>query len=159
MSSEATTSTPNEELVRRLFEEVFARGDLGAANQIVLPQFVLHDRELAPDPNKSGVGLIEDVITSTRDFFTLDPFKVTDFTVTVEEQLAAGDRVVTRFRVGGKLGDKLLEIRGMSISLISDGKIKECWSNWECGLLLKDLNLVIPLDPIRGKWPPPLKHN
>jgi len=65
--------------------------------------------------------------------------------------------VVTRFRVGGKLGDKPLEIRGTSISLISDGKIMEIWLNWECGLLLKDLDLVIPIDVIRGKWPPPFK--
>jgi ketosteroid isomerase-like protein len=162
MSSEATTSTPNENLVRRLFEEVFARGDLEVANQILDPQFVLHDRELAPDPELSGTDVIEDIIASTRDFFTLIEdfrFSVTDFTVTVEEQLAAEDRVVTRFRVSGKFGDKSLEIRGTSISLISGGKIMEIWSNWECGLLLKDLDLVIPIDWIRGKWPPPFKHN
>jgi hypothetical protein len=100
MSSEATTSTPtNEELVRRLFEEVFAQGDREAANAIIHPEFVLHDRELAPDPQLSGVGLIEDLITSTQDFFTLDPFIITDFKVEVEEYLAVkDDRVVTRFR-------------------------------------------------------------
>jgi len=81
MSSEATTSTPNENLVKRLFEEVFARGDLEVANQIIDPQFVLHDRELAPDPQCRGADVIEDVITSTRDFFALDRFRVTDFTV------------------------------------------------------------------------------
>ena len=156
MSSEATTSKPNENLVRCLFEEVFARGDDKAAKEIIDPQFVLHDRELVPNPQLSGVALIKDVITSTRDFFTQDQFKVTDFTVTVEEYLAAGeDRVVTRFRVDGKLEDEPLEIRGTSISLISDGKIMQCWSNWECGLLLKKLELVIP--PVRGKWPPPFK--
>jgi hypothetical protein len=157
MLSDAITSTPNEKLVTRLFEEVFARGDLKVADEIVDAQFVIHDRELVPDPQLRGTDLIEDVITSTRDFFTLDLFRVTDFTVTVEEHLAAENGVATRFRVGAKLGDKPLEIRGTSISLISDGKIMEIWSNWECGLLLKDLDLVIPIDWIRGKWPPPFK--
>jgi hypothetical protein len=168
MSSEATPSTPNEVLVCRLFKEVFAAEDLEVAlevaNQIIHPQFVLHDRELVPNPEKQlrGVDLIQDVITSTKDFFTQDPFKVTDFTVTVEEYLAAGeDRVVTRFRVEGKLGDKALEIRGTSISLISDEtdeKILECWSNWECGLLLNYLGLVKqPIEGPRKKFPPPFK--
>jgi SnoaL-like domain len=160
MSSEATRTTPNKNLVKSLFEDVFARGDLEVADQIIDPQFVLHDRELAPNPQLRGADLIKNVISYTRDFFTHDRFQVTNFTVTVEEQLAAEeDRVVTRFRVRGNLEDKPLDVRGTNISLISGGKIIASWSNWESGLLLKDLDLVQPIPSpwLGGRFPPPFR--
>jgi serine phosphatase RsbU (regulator of sigma subunit)/predicted ester cyclase len=116
----------NKALVRRFLEEQ-ARGNLDVIDELLSPDFV--DRALLP-----GQG-------STREDFKravteiLDAFSIIDFTI--EEQIAEGDTVVTKYSeksvIRGEFGGlpptgTEENFEGIYIHRISDGKITEEWS-------------------------------
>ena len=63
-----------------------------------------------------------------------------DIQMTVEEQVAEGDRVVTRWSAQGThegelmgvpASGKQVTVSGITIARLADGKIQEEWSNWD----------------------------
>jgi predicted ester cyclase len=63
-----------------------------------------------------------------------------DFHTTVEDQIAEGDRVVTRWRMNGTHGGEFrgiaptgaeLEVTGIGIFRFSEGKVVESWDNFD----------------------------
>ena len=74
-----------------------------------------------------------------------------DLRISVEDQVAEGDKVVTRWRARGthkgpfqgiSPTGKRGEISGTIIDRIADGKIIECWSNSDDLGLLQQLGVV-----------------
>src|SRR5215210_39162 len=116
----------NKALVRRFLEEQ-ARGNLDVIDELLSPDFV--DRGLLP-----GQG-------PTRDDFKravseiLDAFSIISFTI--EEQIAEGDTVVTKYRERSVIRGEFVGLpptgteenfEGIYIHRISEGKITEEWS-------------------------------
>src|SRR5919112_4624194 len=116
----------NKALVRRFLEEQ-AKGNLNVIDELLSPDFV--DRSLLP-----GQG-------PTRDDFKravteiLDAFSVISFSI--EEQIAEGDTVVTKYRERSIIRGAFVGLpptgteenfEGIYIHRISDGKIIEEWS-------------------------------
>jgi steroid delta-isomerase-like uncharacterized protein len=123
----------NKALVRREIGELFNRtGDLDVAEEVYAPDFVGHDSTLPEDLH--GVEAAKQFAASFRSAFP-------DLTCTIEDQIAEGDKVVSRWSASGthegeteELGPPTgnrMEITGISIERISEGKVVESWDNYD----------------------------
>jgi steroid delta-isomerase-like uncharacterized protein len=128
-------SAANKELSRR-FTELFSTGDELLADEVLSPDVVFHGT--AGDGELHGVGELKAFVAGYRRAFP-------DARSSVEDQVAEGDRVVTRWRARGThRGDlgpiaatgRQFEIGGVTIERIAAGKIAEVWvARDELGLL------------------------
>jgi steroid delta-isomerase-like uncharacterized protein len=118
----------NTALARRELEEIFdAKGNLDDAEEIYAPNYISH--QPAGDEDIRGVEAMKQFAASMREAFP-------DLKVTIEEQIAEGDRVLTRFRTRGTHRGELwgmpptgkeVQITNMSMSRIEGGKMVEEW--------------------------------
>ena len=116
----------NKALVRRFLEEQF-RGNLDVIDELLTPDFV--DRGLLPGQGPTR----EDYKRSVTEI--LDAFSIMSFTI--EEQIAEGDTVVTKYTERSVIKGEFLGVppsgteenfEGIYIHRISDGKITQEWS-------------------------------
>ena len=114
----------NCSLVRRFIEETINRGQIDTAAQFVWEDVV----EQVPFPGQGpGVEGLKDVLRGMRNAFP-------DLNFAVEEQIAEGDKVLTRFEwTGTHRGEFLgvpatgrpVKVWGMVIDRLQSGRIKE----------------------------------
>ena len=116
-------SAENKAVVRRLFQEVWNRGNLEVADQIVAPDYVDHTRPaegLAPGVRgfKQQVSLVH--------------ARIAGFRMTLEDLIAEEDKVVARWKTQGT--DKrewpagnMVTLTEIGIFRIADGQIAESW--------------------------------
>ena len=81
-------SEQHKALVRRLMEEVWGLGDLGVVDHLVASEYVGHSS--AMDTQTRGTEGYKRFFAALRSAFP-------DFRVTIEDQIAEGDRVVSRW--------------------------------------------------------------
>jgi predicted ester cyclase len=124
VSSEAEE---NKAIVHRFLEETMAIGNLDIIDELAAPDFV--DRSLLPGQGPTR----EDFKRSVAEI--LDDFSTTSFTI--EEQIAEGDTIVTKYRHSGVQRREVMGVpptgeeqtaEGIYIHRISGGKITEEWS-------------------------------
>jgi steroid delta-isomerase-like uncharacterized protein len=127
---------------RRLIDEVYNEGKLDVVDEVVAPGYVRHDPTLPEDI--TGQAAERELAAAYRAAFP-------DLTVTIEEQLAEGDRVVTRWTARGThTGDlwgipgtgKEVRVTGTSVDRIQGGRIAESWLNWDALGLMQQLGVV-----------------
>lgn len=115
----------NIDLIHKQHSELWSKGDLTVIDTSYAPNFVGH----FPAQTVHGPSGIRSSVESHRRSFP-------DWTETVEDTIAEGDRVVTRFRSRGtNLGEfsgkpatgRRVEITEVCIFRIVDGKIVEQW--------------------------------
>jgi steroid delta-isomerase-like uncharacterized protein len=120
-------SENNKILIRRWLDKVFTCGDLREADELFTQNYALHDPSFPH--NVYGPGGIRQYVTTYRAAFP-------DIRVTVEDQLAEGAKVATRWTARGThLGEFLglaptgdeVTVSGIEFDLIADGKIDEAW--------------------------------
>jgi steroid delta-isomerase-like uncharacterized protein len=135
-------SEQNKALSRRLAEEMFAGGKLELADELVTADFVGHD-VAAPEPIRGPEGL-KDQARGYRDAFP-------DLDMTIDDQIAEGDKVVTRWTARGTHnGDlfgmaptgKQATVTGVTIDRFAGGKIAESWDNWDALGLMQQLGAI-----------------
>jgi ketosteroid isomerase-like protein len=85
------TVEQNKALVRRVIDEVWSQGRLAAVDELYAADFVSHQHSHAAGPQ--DVRGLEAVKTFVREFRQAFP----DFYDIIEDQVAEGDKVVTRF--------------------------------------------------------------
>jgi len=128
----------NKALVRRWFEQT-DRGNLGIIDDLCAPDYVDHSPPL-PGMGEGSEGV--------RRANTALAAAFPDTVHIIEEQIAEGDRVVTRLRGRGTfLGEclgippngKVVEITGISIHRIANGKLVEHWANADLLGLLQQM--------------------
>jgi steroid delta-isomerase-like uncharacterized protein len=121
-----------KEKARRLFEEAFGQGNREVVDEVLDPDFVCHD------PN-SETGEIRgaETIKGEIDYFQ-NAFS--DFHWTVEDQVAEGDKVTTRYTLGGThdgeffgvpASGKRVEVSGINIDRFEGGKLVEEWASYD----------------------------
>jgi steroid delta-isomerase-like uncharacterized protein len=133
----------NKALVRRLMEEVWNRGSLAAADELVAGDYVGHSSPAGSETH--GTPGYKRFFAGLRRAFP-------DFRVTVEDQIAEGDRVVCRWTArathqgeyagippSGKQG----VVTGTSTFRIADGKVVECWTNSDDLGLLQQIGALL----------------
>src|SRR2546430_7437298 len=123
-------SEQNKAIARRALE-VFNSGDMDELDDIVSEDAVDHDPQ-NPFAGTHGPEASKQMAATYRAAFP-------DLHVTIEEQIAEGDKVVTRWTaVGTQDGDlpgmpasgKSTHVTGIGIDRIEGGKIVEAWRNW-----------------------------
>jgi steroid delta-isomerase-like uncharacterized protein len=119
----------SKDLVRRYFDDIFNRGDLAAIETIVSPSVVFEN----PPVRVEGFAGIRGLVTSLRTAFP-------DLQFVIEDEIAEGDKVVTRWRLHGTQhgqfrenppSHKRFDVSGMDIFQISDGRIARVWVNMD----------------------------
>ena len=131
----------NKEIIRRLAEEPW-RGDYDVIDEHIADDYIGHDPSL-PEPTRGPAGFKEFIRTYQAAF--------RDARVTVEEQLAEGEIVATRWTGRGIHEGELMGIAptgkeatvtGITISRLRNGKVVEEWTNWDTLGMLVQLGAV-----------------
>ena len=131
----------NKALARREIEEIFsANGNLDAADEIYATNYISH--QPSGEGDIRGVEAIKEFAAGIREAFP-------DTQATIEEQIAEGDKVVTRFTsrgthqgetedFGPPTGTRI-EVTGITIEQFSEeGKIVEHWTSADrLGMMLQ----------------------
>jgi steroid delta-isomerase-like uncharacterized protein len=138
MSAEANAAT-----ARRVLEEVFTEGKVEVLDEICSPDLVSHDP--AEPEDLRGVEAQKERVHKYR---TAMP----DLICTIDDVIASGDKVATRWTVRGTNDGELqgmpathrkVAITGNSIDRFdSDGKIVETWDNWDNAGFMQQLGLA-----------------
>jgi len=111
------TQTRNAEIARRALEEVCARGDMQAAERYYSFDFQDHVNSL----EFRGLEGVRRSVSIYRALFA-------DLRVDVLDQVSEDNRVASRWRVRGTYRGREVELTGITISRLEDGKIAEDWS-------------------------------
>jgi len=137
-------SEENKAIARREIEELYNHtGSLDAAEEIYAPDYVGHDPTLPEDVH--GAEAARQFATTYRSAFP-------DLTCTIEDQIAEGDKVATRFsaygthqgeteELGPPTGNRV-EITGVSIERFSEGKVVEAWDNFDALGMMQQLGFI-----------------
>ena len=132
----------NKAISRRVIEEIFNEGKLEIADELIAPDFVGYDPAL-PEPMRGPDGVKQQAAGYRAAF--------SDMRLTIEDDIAEGDRVVTRWTARGTHDGELFGIQptgkettvtGVSIDRIIDGRLVETWNNWDTLGLLQQLGAV-----------------
>jgi steroid delta-isomerase-like uncharacterized protein len=122
--------------------EAFAGGNLEVLDEIVDASYVGYD-VASPEPIR-GVDGVKQQAEGYRSAFP-------DVAVTVDDQIAEGDRVVTRWTARGTHQGDLLgmpptgkqaTVTGITIDRYSGGKIVESWDVWDALGMLQQLGAI-----------------
>ncbi len=133
-------SKQNKTIARKVFEEVQSQGNLALVDELVAGDYVGHT------PLKEIHGP-----EGTKQFFSMLREAFPDMQVTVEDQIAEGDKVVTRWTCRGThKGEfqgmpptgKQMTMTGITIFRIADGKLVEGWTNPDLLGLMQQLGVV-----------------
>ena len=130
-------SEQNKAAVRSCFEEA-SRGNFGALDSIVSPDYVCH-----PEGVRGSDGLAE-MVQGYRD-------AISGLTVTIDQQFTEGDYVATRFTIRGRHEGELMgtaptgrdvEFTGLTVSRCRDGRIEEEWELVDTMSLLQQVGAL-----------------
>jgi steroid delta-isomerase-like uncharacterized protein len=136
-------SEENKAKARRLLEEGFSQGDVGVVDEVLASDFVCYD------PNsESGVVRGADTIKGEIEYFRN---ALSDLTYTIEDQIAEGDKVVTRYTVSGTHEGELfgvpatgeqVRMTGIAIDRFEGGKMVEEWPEYDLLGVMRQLGAV-----------------
>jgi len=135
-------SEQNKTIVRRLFEEVWNKGNQVVVDELFAPTYSHHD----PSSPDLGQGP-----QSEKRRVTLYRTAFPDLHFKVEDVIAEGETVVARYSARGThKGDlngiaptgKQINVTGMSVTRFANGKITEGWVNWDALSLMQQLGVV-----------------
>jgi steroid delta-isomerase-like uncharacterized protein len=135
-------SDRNKAIERRLLDEVFNQGNLDLIDELVASDFVGHGT--AAEGGDQGRDAYKQFVIQMRTAFP-------DLRITIEDQIAEDDKVVTRWRARGTHTGVFQgipptgrsgEMSGVTIDRIANGKLVECWSNTDDLGLLQQLGIV-----------------
>ncbi len=137
------TTEENKAVLRREVEELYNHtGNLDAVEELFSPEYVSHE----PTSGETrGVEGARQFATTFREAFP-------DLECTIEDMIAEGDKVVMRFRGSGThegeteafgppTGNQM-EITGITIKRLSEGKIVEAWTNFDALGMMQQLDVL-----------------
>jgi len=135
-------ATDNKALVRRVFEEIWNQNRLESANEVFDTNYVEHD----PATPDAGRG-----VASFRRMYDTYHTAFPDTRFTVDDIVAEGDHVAVRWTVHGthrgelrgiSPTNKRVTVTGTSFYHVSNGKIQECWDNWDALGLMRQIGAI-----------------
>ena len=136
------TSDENKDISRRADEELFNRGNLSIADELFASNFVYHD----PVSHEEWRGP-----ESVKSYATMLRVAFPDLHQTIEEQIAEGDKVAYRWTARGTHQGEFMgiaptgnrvEMTGISIARLIDGKIEEIWENYDALGMMQQLGHI-----------------
>jgi steroid delta-isomerase-like uncharacterized protein len=136
-------SEENKALVRRYFEEIWDKGNLDLIKELFTTDFVRHGPTAAEGEVRGQEGF-ESLVSMYRS-------ALPDLRVSIEDLIAEGDRVVTRWTARGTHQGELMgnaptgnpaTVRGILVDRISGGKIEEEWADYDTLHLMQQIGAV-----------------
>ena len=130
----------NSALVRRFVEEIFNKGNIAVAEEILAPDYLHHD---PTHEFGSGIEGFKEMISLYRQAF--------DLKIVLDDQIVSDDKVVDRWvgygtHQGPFMGleptGKRITATGISIHRVKDGKIAETWNNYDALGIFQQLGIV-----------------
>jgi steroid delta-isomerase-like uncharacterized protein len=131
-------SEENKALARRSWESVDNPDTLG---EVYAPDVVWHN----PEGDIQG-------LEEAKQFVAMFETAFPDISATVEDMVAEGDKVVSRVTIRGTHQGEVeefgpptgrrVEVQGLSLHRIEDGKIVEEWNSWDNLSILQQLGLA-----------------
>lgn len=132
----------NKAIARRLIEEAWNQGNLSVVDELLAPDHASHHSMVGNQPPSRE--LYKQFIVRTRTAFP-------DMRATIEDQIAEGDKVVTRWSVQGThqgmfqghnpTGNQM-RLTGIAIDRISNGKVVEGWMEMDTHYQMQQLGLT-----------------
>jgi steroid delta-isomerase-like uncharacterized protein len=138
----AMSTEENKALARRVIEQMFNEGNLDVADELLALDYVDHDPTLPEDVH--GPEGFKEYVGMYRSAFP-------DLHVQIEDQIAEGDRVATRWTGTGTHDGELagiaptgkrVTVPGMEIVRIANGKLVEGWEGYDSGTLMRQLGVM-----------------
>ena len=132
------TAEANKAIYNRYIEECFNQGKTELLDELLAPDYVYHNAPPGTPPGAEGVRRVIQM------FHAAFP----DLRITIEDQAAEGDvvfsRSVTRGTQTGPLmghpaSGKRVEMHGMTMVRLRDGRIAESWVNNDIGGLMRQI--------------------
>jgi steroid delta-isomerase-like uncharacterized protein len=132
----------NKALARRVLDEMFNKGNLDVADELLAPDYVDHDPAMPEDIH--GPEGFKQYVSGYRSAFS-------DLHLEFEDQIAEGDKVVTRWTGTGTHDGELsgipptgnrVTLPGMEIVRISGGKLVEGWEGYDTMNLMRQLDVM-----------------
>ena len=124
----------NKATLRRVPEEVFNQGDLSVVDELFAPDYVLHDPGVPGGELRGPEAFKEQWVSMFRSAFP-------DLQLTIEDQVAEGDKVASRYTSRGTHQGELMgnapsgnrmAVPGILIDRFSsEGKIEEQWIDYD----------------------------
>jgi steroid delta-isomerase-like uncharacterized protein len=136
----------NKMIARRAYEKLFGEGQYALADELYASTHVNYFPGNPPGL-PSGVEGLKQLIALYRNAFP-------DLHFTIEDQIAEGDKVVSRTTTTGTNTQPLMGmpatgksvvVTGIQIDRIVDGKIVESWGNFDQLGLLQQLGVIPPM--------------
>ena len=127
-------------LVRRMYEEVWNEGKLEVIDEICAPDYI----GIGPYGNEHGPESVKRGVANRRKAFP-------DIHVTIEDMIAAGDKVVARLTFRGTHKGEFQGIQptnkevtwsGIWIYRVANGKFVERWHNYDMLGLMQQLGAI-----------------
>ena len=146
----ATTGEHNKRLVRRALEEIYAKGDLELANELIHPDFV--DHEPAHPEQPTGPESVKQTVRQLHDTFG-------DLRFEVQDEIAEGEDVVQLVTMCGRHTGPLMgreptgkefAVRHIYIWRIAGDRIVDHWGSRDDLGLLAQLGLLDMHEEPRG---------
>lgn len=125
---------------RRFYEEVWNGGNLAVIDELVASNAVFRD----PATTLHGPEGFKQYVTMYRTAFP-------DTHFTIEDEIAEGEKVVTRWTARGTHKGELqgipptgkqVAVTGIVINQLSNGKVVEGWSNFDALGMLQQLGVI-----------------
>lgn len=124
-------SEDNKNLIRRVFDEVWNRSDLSLVDEVYASDYVAH-----------VAGAPRDIVgpEQFKQFVALHGVLTSDLSFRIEDQITEDDRVATRWLATTTPASGLVnipgegqevQVTGISVHRMADGKIAESWDNWD----------------------------
>ena len=121
----------NKAIARRLFDEAWGQGNLAVVDELVAPDYVLHAYSEDEEYGSGAEGL-KQLISSSRAWLP-------EAQITIEDQIAEGDKVVTRYTTQVT---PTATTKGIWIDRIAGEKVVEAWVDWDRRGLFRQLGMV-----------------
>lgn len=135
-------STEHNKANDRRFYEAWSQGNLADLDEVCASEYVLHD-------SSTSVQGLE----AMKQFVSMYLAAFPDGHFTIEDQIAEGDKIVTRWTFRGTHKGELqgipptgkqVIVTGISMDRVADGKAVEAWSNLDALGMLKQLGVLPP---------------
>ena len=120
----------NKAILRRFFEEIFNQQKISVADEIVAENYVNHNAAPGELPGREGLKQFVAYLHAGNEGITF----------TIEDQVAEGEKVVTRLTLTGTHTGEFAGIpatgesfsfEAMNIHRVVDGRVHEAWIQWD----------------------------
>lgn len=137
-------SEQNKAIARKFFDELWGKGNLNIIDELFSSDHIDHNAPPGLPPGREGLKIFAEMY--------LNAFP--GMKISVDDMIAEGDKVVTRWSAMGKHKGELLgvpatnkdvKVTGIGIDRISGGKIVESWGEFDLAGMLQQLGVMPPM--------------